>query len=227
VLQAESLEVVLHPADLVINGKKEDVVHARAAIAEQLSFSEAHLPWSKEGNELEDRLNALWRWMREERGKTHWARAIIRLRDIDRELGRLEVPYEGWEVLFRTRLMLERELLRTIVNLSEETRQLTGGYVKYADARLLEGGSTEGEMGIARGNVIGIIAGASVGALAGLLLAPRPGKETRRMLQSQANGLKERASQYATELRNGTGRDDRQSHDREPNRTRGHSRGAA
>jgi hypothetical protein len=47
VLRAPSLEVVLHPSDLVINGKKEDVVHARAAIAEQLSFSEAHLTWTK------------------------------------------------------------------------------------------------------------------------------------------------------------------------------------
>jgi hypothetical protein len=49
VLQASSLEVVLHPADLVINGKKEDVVHARSAITEQLTFSEAHLTWTKPG----------------------------------------------------------------------------------------------------------------------------------------------------------------------------------
>jgi hypothetical protein len=198
VLQAESLEVVLHPADLVINGKKEDVVHARAAITEQLSFSEAHLTWTKEGNELEDQLNALWRWMKEGEGKTHWARAVSRLQNVDRELGCLEVPFEEWEVLFRTKLLLERELLRAVANLNEETRQLTDGYAKHISARVLEG-STDEEAGMARNGGMGIIAGASVGTLAGLLLAPKSGKETRQMLQGQAN-------KYAAEIRTRMGR---------------------
>jgi YtxH-like protein len=197
VLRAPSLEVVFHPADLVINGKKEDVVHARAAITEQLSFSEAHLTWTKEGNELEDQLNELWRRIKGTKGKSYWTRAAARLQDIDRELGRLEVPFEEWEVLFRTRLMLERELLRGVVNLNnanEEAVQLTDGDVKHAGARLLEEDATEEKTGIDKGSVMGIITGASVGALAGLLLAPKPGKETRQMVQGQAN-------KYAVEIR--------------------------
>jgi hypothetical protein len=103
VLRASSLKVVLHPADLLINGEKEDVVHARAAITEQLTFSEAHLTWTKEANELEEQLNDLWHQIRGTKGKSYWPSAAG-LQEIDRELGRLEVPYEEWEVLFRRRL---------------------------------------------------------------------------------------------------------------------------
>jgi hypothetical protein len=194
VLSAPSLEVVLHPADLVINGKKEDVVHARAAITEQLTLSEAHLTWTKEGNELEDQLNDLWHRIKGTKGKSYWTSAAARLQDIDRELGRLEVPFEEWEVLFRTKLLLERELLGAIATSSEETQQLPHEYVKRAGARLLEEDATEGKLGIDKGGVIGIITGVSVGALAGLLLAPKPGKETRQRVQGQAN-------KYAVELR--------------------------
>jgi hypothetical protein len=200
VLRAQSLEVVLHPADLVINGKKEDVVHARAAIAEQLTFSEAHLTWTKEGNELEDQLNDLWRRIKGTKGRSYWTSAAARLQEIDRELGRLEVPFEEWEVLFRTKLLLERELLGAIASFSEETQELPHEYVKRAGARLLEEDSTEEKMGMDKGGIIGIIAGVSVGALAGLLLAPKPGKETRRQrVQGQAN-------KYAVELRSRMGR---------------------
>jgi hypothetical protein len=195
VLRAPSLEVVLHPADLVINGKKEDVVHARAAIAEQLTFSEAHLTWTKEGNELEDQLNDLWRRIKGTKGRSYWTSAAASLQEIDRELGRLEVPFEEWEVLFRTKLLLERELLGAIASFSEETQELPHEYVKRAGARLLEEDATEGKKGMDKGGVVGgLIAGASVGALAGLLLAPKPGKETRQRVQGQAN-------KYAVELR--------------------------
>src|SRR5918997_2010556 len=170
VLRAPSLEVVLHPADLVINGKKEDVVHARAAITEQLSFSEAHLTWTKEGNELEDQLNDLWRRIKGTKGRSYWTRAAASLQEIDRELGRLEVPFEEWEVLFRTKLLLERELLGAIATFSEETQELPHEYVKRAGARLLEEDPTEEKVGMDKGSVIGIITGVSVGALAGLLL---------------------------------------------------------
>jgi hypothetical protein len=195
VLRASSLEVVLHPADLVINGEKEDVVHARAAIAEQLTFSEAHLTWTKEGNELEDQLNDLGRRIKGTQGRSYWTSAAARLQDIDQQLGRLEVPFEEWEVLFRTKLLLERELLGAIASFSEETQELPHEYVKRAGARLLEEDATEGKMGMGKGGVVGgIIAGASVGALAGLLLAPKPGKETRQRVQGQAN-------KYAVEIR--------------------------
>jgi hypothetical protein len=60
-LRGEALEVTLHPSDLVISGKEADVAGARAVLAEQLAFSCAHLTWTEEAQETEDRLEALWR----------------------------------------------------------------------------------------------------------------------------------------------------------------------
>jgi hypothetical protein len=61
----------------------------------------------------------------------------------------------------------------------------------------------EGGMRMAKGNLIVVMTGVSAGVLAGLLLAPKPGRETRQMLKSQAGALKDQASQYATSLRDG------------------------
>jgi gas vesicle protein len=61
----------------------------------------------------------------------------------------------------------------------------------------------EGEMRISKGSLIMVMTGVSVGVLAGLLLAPKPGRQTRQMLKRQAGALKDQASQHATSLRNG------------------------
>jgi gas vesicle protein len=61
----------------------------------------------------------------------------------------------------------------------------------------------EGGLRISKGSLIMVMTGVSVGVLAGLLLAPKPGRETRQMLKSQAGALKDQASQYTTSLRNG------------------------
>jgi hypothetical protein len=96
-LRATNLEAMLHPADLVLQGKKGDVVRARALLAERLAFSRAHLTWSKEGNQLEDRMRAVWRDV--QAGAVEGA--MGRLRALEEELKRLEVAYEEWEVLER------------------------------------------------------------------------------------------------------------------------------
>jgi hypothetical protein len=44
----------------------------------------------------------------------------------------------------------------------------------------------EGGMRITKGSLVMVMTGVSAGVLAGLLLAPKPGRETRQMLKSQA-----------------------------------------
>jgi gas vesicle protein len=61
----------------------------------------------------------------------------------------------------------------------------------------------EGAMRMTKGRLIMVMTGVSAGVLAGLLLAPKPGWETRQMLKSQAGALRGRSSQYATSLRHG------------------------
>ncbi len=47
----------------------------------------------------------------------------------------------------------------------------------------------------------GLIAGAAGGAVAGLLLAPKSGKETRQIVVARAGEVRVKAGQYATSVR--------------------------
>ncbi|MDQ4078866.1 MAG: hypothetical protein M3220_21815, partial [Chloroflexota bacterium] len=57
-LKSDTLEVVLHPSALLIRGEENDVMRARTILVKQLAFSDAHMTWSKEGNDLEERMEA-------------------------------------------------------------------------------------------------------------------------------------------------------------------------
>ena len=49
--------------------------------------------------------------------------------------------------------------------------------------------------------VTGLIAGAAIGAAAGVLLAPKPGKVTRRFVSMRATRMRHRTGSYVTSLR--------------------------
>jgi hypothetical protein len=109
-LKAPSLEVTIHPSDVAVVGAKEAVARARAAIADRLTKTEAYLTIAEEAQEIEDELRRL-------RGidptdEAARAEAAETLKSIDTRLARLVVPYEEWEVLYRQRLQIERDLLR-------------------------------------------------------------------------------------------------------------------
>lgn len=125
-LKAEALEVTIHPSDVAVVGSKEAVARARAAVADRLTDTEAYLTTSKEAQEIEDELRAL-------RGAPEAERALATLRDIDERLSSLVVPYEEWEVLYRQRLQVERDLLRA-------------GHVTPAESR--DGGADGGGSGV-------------------------------------------------------------------------------
>ena len=105
-LRAKDFEVMLHPSDLVVGGREDNVVHARAIIAEHVAFTPAYLTWNKESNELEDRMRAVWRARDARPGPA----LSGELANINARLHELRVPYEEWEVLFRQLMLLERAL---------------------------------------------------------------------------------------------------------------------
>ena len=49
--------------------------------------------------------------------------------------------------------------------------------------------------------VTGLIAGAAVGAAAGLLFAPKPGKETRQVVSARTGDLRQKAGSYVSTMR--------------------------
>jgi hypothetical protein len=100
VLKSRELEVTLHPADIALSGTKPAVARARAAIAAEMPFTAAYLTTSKEGQQVEDVLRAV------AEGRAPGGA----LAEIDRRLTSIVVPHEEWEVLYRERLQVEREL---------------------------------------------------------------------------------------------------------------------
>ena len=112
-LASRSLEVGLYPSDISISGVKSEVARARAAIASRLTSSAAHLTTSRESQAVEDRLEAIARThpAAADDGRPELPQAAAEdLRSIDETLARLDVDYDEWEVLYRMRLQVERDL---------------------------------------------------------------------------------------------------------------------
>jgi hypothetical protein len=113
VLKGENLDVLVYPSDISIAGTKDRVARARAAIAAKLTESPAYLTTSAETERIEDRLAALL-------GKDR-ATVAPRLAELDREIARLNVPFEEWETVYRQRLQVERNLLARELREGEPT----------------------------------------------------------------------------------------------------------
>jgi hypothetical protein len=111
-LRGDDLDILIDPMDVLIAGKGPDVVRARAAIASRLTTSAAHLTVSAEAQAVEDRL-ARVAGARNDGGSTRPVfddAAAAEFADIDRTLATIRIPYEEWEVLYRQRLQVERDL---------------------------------------------------------------------------------------------------------------------
>jgi hypothetical protein len=111
-LDGKDLDILIYPMDLLISGKPALVARARAAMASRLTTSAAHLTVSAEAQSIEDRIAALGRPAPETPGEA--ARfddaAASAFSSIDDQLSTVEIPYEEWEVLYRMRLQVERDL---------------------------------------------------------------------------------------------------------------------
>jgi HD superfamily phosphodiesterase len=86
--------MTLHPTDLSVLGRKSKLAHARAAIVRELTFTEAYQTWSKEAQELEDRL------VKASRGEDD-------LDAIGKALKERDLAYEEWEILYRLLLQVK------------------------------------------------------------------------------------------------------------------------
>lgn len=105
-LRSPELEVLVYPSDVAIAGTKVAVATARAAIADRLTDSPAYLTASAEAQRIEDQLREI---AQHDRGAPD--AALARVRELDRQLARLTVPFDEWETVYRERLQVERDLL--------------------------------------------------------------------------------------------------------------------
>jgi hypothetical protein len=110
-LRGKDLDILIYPMDILISGKPDDVTRARAAMASRLTTSAAHLTVTAEGQSIEDRLTALGKGSGDPDHPPRFDEAAAaEFAAIDEELATIRVPYEEWEVLYRQRLQVERDL---------------------------------------------------------------------------------------------------------------------
>jgi len=110
-LRSPVLDILIYPMDVLISGKSHDVVRARAAIASRLTTSAAHLTVSAEAQAIEDRLTALAVGAPGGEQPPPFDKDVkAAFEAIDNDLATIEVPYQEWEVLYRQRLQVERDL---------------------------------------------------------------------------------------------------------------------
>jgi len=93
VLYDSRVEIVIHPMDLAVRGRKGPVARARAAIARELTFTRAYQTWTKEAQEIEDAL-------------ARAARGAADLDAIARRIAATELDFEQWEILYRLLLQV-------------------------------------------------------------------------------------------------------------------------
>lgn len=111
-LRGADLDILIYPMDVLISGKPDAVRRARAAMASRLTTSSAHLTVSAEAQAIEDRVTALAVGPHGERDRAPRfdEAAAAEFAAIDEVLATIPVPYEEWEVLYRQRLQVERDL---------------------------------------------------------------------------------------------------------------------
>jgi len=110
-LRGKDLDILIYPMDILISGKPDDVTRARAAMASRLTTSAAHLTVTAEAQTIEDRLTALAKGSGDADHPPQFDEAAAaEFAAIDEALATIRVPYEEWEVLYRQRLQVERDL---------------------------------------------------------------------------------------------------------------------
>ncbi|MDP9269606.1 MAG: hypothetical protein M3P14_01270 [Chloroflexota bacterium] len=109
-LTGPSMKIGVYPSDIAISGEAKDRTRARAAMVSRLATTSAHLTTSAEAQEVEDRLGELARSEGDPGGIIGTA-ARGEFEAIDRQLLELAVSTDEWDILYRMRLQIERDLL--------------------------------------------------------------------------------------------------------------------
>jgi len=110
-LKGQDLRIGVYPSDIAISGTAASRVRARAAILSRLATTSAHLTTTAEAQAVEDRLQALAEAQPQDGGGVGRQRVADAFRDVDAVLLDLQVPPEEWDILYRLRLQMERDLL--------------------------------------------------------------------------------------------------------------------
>ena len=109
-ISARDLQIGVYPSDIAISGTTRHRTLARAAILSRLTTSAAHLTTSAEAQKVEDliaKVAASDGTLRARLSST----AQSHMDEIDEKLVSAPIPTDEWDILYRIRLQVERDLL--------------------------------------------------------------------------------------------------------------------
>jgi hypothetical protein len=109
-LTGPGLRIGVYPSDIAIAGDTHARTRARAAIMSRLATTSAHLTTSAEAQAVEDRIEQIAK-ARRGAGGTAGGRKDDTFDVIDALLLDLAIPVDEWDILFRLRLQVERDIL--------------------------------------------------------------------------------------------------------------------
>ena len=148
-LRGPDLDILIYPMDVLISGKPTAVMRSRAAIASRLTTAAAHLTVSAEAQSIEDRL------ARVAKGRPSSGApgdldsppfddtTAAEFGAIDQSLATIDIPYDEWEVLYRQRLQVERDLRAATMVRAEAAGEGGGARIDFGVVtRLVRQGAT-------------------------------------------------------------------------------------
>jgi len=169
-LVGKDVEVLIYPSDVAISGRQDVTARVQAALASRLTTAQAWLTMTADAQAIEDRLG---RVAFQRPDGTQRAESLA---EIDHHLATDELPYDEWEVLYRQRLQVERDLL--LGNRPGEQIPAAGGSTSGSST------ATGGILGLFRTDPLGAALAAGGLALmalnAALLVLERRGGPPRR-----------------------------------------------
>ena len=114
-LEGPRLRIGVYPSDVAISGPQPERGMARAAILSRLTTTAAWLTTSAEAQAVEDLLEHVHERLSASPSVTP-AMVAAEFAEVDDTLLDLEVPDEEWDILYRMRLQIERDVLVELVD---------------------------------------------------------------------------------------------------------------
>jgi Putative Actinobacterial Holin-X, holin superfamily III len=125
--ESPALSVSFYPSGVVLRGEPQKTMWAHGLIAEAVTHSRGLQTFDPEAQDLERQIRRIWKVLDEEpAAHVHSARLLGRTRELAQDLGKVNVSFDDWQVVYRQVLQLERAIQGQTQLLDAQPRQETG-----------------------------------------------------------------------------------------------------
>ncbi len=109
--ESPALAISFYPSGAVLRGQPQKTTWAHGLLAECVAHSPGLQTVTPETQDLERQIRRIWKVLDDEpAAHAHSARLLGRTRELAHELGKVNVGFEDWQVVYRQILQLERAL---------------------------------------------------------------------------------------------------------------------